>query len=96
MCIRDRNTKYLKKYDSYVREVQIPFPENAWGKSYKRESSILMQLWFEEFDGKIYTFDLKRVGSTSDYIMEISLIENKKIIPVYQYLLIAEKKFSYQ
>ena len=55
-----------------------------------------MQLWFEEFDGKIYTFDLKRVGSTSDYIMEISLIENKKIIPVYQYLLIAEKKFSYQ
>lgn len=90
------NTVCLKKYDSYVQRISVPFPEGVANKNYHAGNLITVQLWFEEFDGKIYIFHMKRVDSTSDYIFEVSLIEDKKLYPVLQYILIAEKEFSYE
>lgn len=54
-----------------------------------------VQLWFEQFDQKVYTFYLKRVGTGSDYLLEVSLIEGKQLYPLLQYLLIAEKEYTF-
>lgn len=87
---------FYKKYDSIERTVYINFPESIEDSDFGSFDTIPVQLWFEKFENQIYTFLLKRVSAKSDYILEISLIEGDEMYPVVQYLLIAEKQYSYE
>ena len=102
---------FYKEYDSYLHETMVRFPcfvdsDNAYKYNYPFHSgtavdsdemfdTMPVQLWFEEFDKKVYTFSLKRVEYTSDYLLEVSLIEGEQLHPLLQYLLIAEKKCTF-
>lgn len=102
---------FYKEYDSYLHETWVRFPcfiDSASADTYSdpyRFGTVVdsdemfdttpVQLWFEEFDQKVYTFYLKRVGTGSDYLLEVSLIEGKQLYPLLQYLLIAEKEYTF-
>ena len=55
-----------------------------------------VQLWFQAFDQKVYTFYMKRIGQSSDYLLEVSLIEDEQLQPLLQYLLVAEKEYTFK
>lgn len=97
---------FYKEYDSYVHETRVEFPcfspyydSDNYGTNVDPEESFektMVQLWFEEFDQKVYTFCMYRVGASSDYLLEVSLIEGEKLHPLLQYLLIAEKEYTFR
>ncbi len=101
---------FYKEYDSYVHETRLEFPcfsssnspyydSDNYGTNVDSEENfekIPVQLWFEEFDQKVYTFCMYRVGASSDYLLEVSLIEGEKLHPLLQYLLIAEKEYTFR
>lgn len=100
---------FYKEYDSYLHETMVRFPcfiksDNAYNYPFNSGTAVdsdemfdttPVQLWFEEFDQKVYTFYLKRVGNSSDYLLEVSLIEGEQLHPLLQYLLIAEKEYTF-
>ena len=102
-------TDFYKEYDSYLHETWVRFPRfidsNStdtypynWGTAVGSDEmfdTTPVQLWFEEFDQKVYTFYLKRIGTGSDYLLEVSLIEGEQLHPLLQYLLIAEKEYTF-
>lgn len=89
-------TEFLKKYGSYVNKVNVSFTDNFINDNIWGYQTFPVQLWFEEFEGKIYTFYMKRFSCTSDYILEVSLIENDKLYPMLQYMSIAGKKLTFR
>ncbi|MDE6218900.1 MAG: hypothetical protein K2G51_00415 [Lachnospiraceae bacterium] len=102
---------FYKEYDSFLHATMVRFPcfinsNSAYTYTYPFNSgtavdademfdTMPVQLWFEEFDQKVYTFYLKRVVGSSDYLLEVSLIEGEQLHPLLQYLLIAEKEFTF-
>lgn len=102
---------FYKEYNTYLHETWVRFPcfiDSTSADTYSdpyRFGTVVdsdemfdttpVQLWFEEFDQKVYTFYLKRVGTGSDYLLEVSLIEGKQLYPLLQYLLIAEKEYTF-
>lgn len=66
----------------------IVAPEEMFDKT-------LVQLWFEEIEQKVYTFCMYRIDGSSDYLLEVSLIEGDKLHPLLQHLLIAEKEYTF-
>lgn len=87
---------FYKKYDSIEHTVYINFPDSIENNDFGSYDTVFVQIWFEKFGNQIYTFLLKRINFKSDYILEISLIEGDKMYPMVQYLLIAEKQYSYE
>lgn len=94
---------FYKEYDSYVHETEVRFPcffnSDGFGTPVHSEEMFEktpVQLWFEELDQKVYTFYLNRIGSGSDYLLEVSLIEGEELHPLLQYLLIAEKEYTFK
>lgn len=99
-----------KEYDSYVHKTKVLFPcfsdsdqMNAYSESYgtpveykEMFEKVPVQLWFEEFEQKVYTFYLYRIDFSSDYLLEVSLIEGEELQPLLQYLLIAEKEYTFE
>lgn len=96
-----------KEYESYVHLAQICFPFFASTGSYADDlgtvvsdaeifTTIPVQLWFQTFDQKVYTFCVNRISGSSDYLLEVSLIEGEQLHPLLQYLLIAEKKYTFE
>lgn len=101
---------FYKEYDSYAHEIEVRFPcfsnsdpmylySESFGTPVENEEmfeKFPVQLWFEEFDQKVYTFYMYRIGAGSDYLLEVSLIEGEKLHPLLQYLLIAEKEYTFE
>ena len=63
---------------------------------YGKVGTTSVQLWFQAFDQKVYTFYMKRIGQSSDYLLEVSLIEDEQLQPLLQYLLVAEKEYTFK
>lgn len=88
---------FYKKYDSHMRELNVLFPGMGSpdpASSGEVVDQLPVQLWFETFDQKVYTFYLTRIAHSSDYFLQVSLIEGEHLQPLLQYLLIADKYFS--
>ena len=98
---------FYKEYISY-RYVDVRFPcflgredigsDNHYGTLVDPEEMFdktLVQLWFGEIEQKVYTFCMYRIGGSSDYLLEVSLIEGDELHPLLQYLLIAEKEYTF-
>ena len=96
-----------KEYESYVHLAQICFPFFTSTDSYADDlgtvvsdaeifTTVPVQLWFQTFDQKVYTFCVNRIRGSSDYLLEVSLIEGEQLHPLLQYLLIAEKKYTFE
>ena len=60
---------------------------------FKSEDSTLVQLWFKEIDGKVFTFRLFLRGG-NNYYFNVSLVENTKIIQVQSYLIVPREEFK--
>lgn len=60
--------------------------ENDW------KSTGLIQLWYKEIDGKVFTFELF-IESGDYYGLNVSLIEGDKITQVQSYLIMPELKY---
>lgn len=99
-----------KEFDSYVHPTWLYFPcfTSLDRADYYPHSlgtvvddtemfeTTSVQLWFQAFDQKVYTFYMKRIGQSSDYLLEVSLIEDEQLQPLLQYLLIAEKEYTFK
>ena len=100
---------FYKEYDSYMHVTDVRFPrflisgsDNTYSDCYGTLVDLeeyfgksLAQLWFEEIEQKVYTFCMYRIGGSSDYLLEVSLIEGDELHPLLQYLLIAEKEYTF-
>lgn len=98
-----------KEFDSYVHPAWLYFPcfTSLDRADYDPHSpgtvvddtemfeATPVQLWFQAFDQKVYTFYMKRIWQSSDYLLEVSLIEDGQLHPLLQYLLIAEKEYAF-
>lgn len=64
--------------------------------NYKIFISNYWQLWFEEFEGKNYIFNVDRLSGSSDYFLTVQLIQDRKLYPVMNYLLLDRKVCKYE
>lgn len=86
------NISILDKNELYAHKTDIRFPNYAFeGES---GSCDFVQIWFEEFDGKVYTFYMERPDRSSDYLLTAALIEDGEFHPVLQYLLLDCKVYQ--
>ena len=59
------------------------------------EGGLLVQLWFKEIEGKIYTFRLL-LNNGYNYVLNVSLIEGIGITQVQSYIIVPKKEFQIQ
>lgn len=60
---------------------------------FNRDSSMLIQLWFKEIEGKVFTFRLF-LNDGYNYFLNVSLVENSNITQVQSYLIVPKKEFN--
>lgn len=83
----------LKKQGSRVRQLEFSFPGYSFPEKIYCNS---WQLWFEEFDGKNYIFNMDKLSGSSDYFLMVQLIQDRKLYPVMNYLLLDNKVCKYE
>lgn len=79
----------------YVYDSQTDSSIELTGLKLDRESSEdirLIQLWFKEINGEVFTFRIYHISSYN-YVLTVSLIEGDKITQIRTDLLLAQKKF---
>lgn len=54
--------------------------------------SDLMQIWFKEIGGKVYTFRIYHVCDYN-YILDIICLEQDKVTPIGRYMIAPKRKF---
>ena len=59
----------------------------------ERESSTLIQLWFKEIEGKVFTFRLF-LNDKYNYFLNVSLVGNTNITQVQSYIIVPKKEFN--
>lgn len=65
------------------------------GQGFDMEGGLLVQLWFKEIEGKIYTFRLL-LNNGYNYVLNVSLIEGIGITQVQSYIIVPKKEFQIQ
>jgi len=78
----------LKKRGPYVKELESDFMEEFYTENVDYYT---WQLWFEEFDGKNYIFQLERLDGSLDSVLTVQLIQNNKLYPVFKFFLLDDK-----
>lgn len=53
----------------------------------------LLQLWFKEFEGKVFTFRLYLINGYN-YLLNVSLIEGTEITQVQSYIIVPKRSFA--
>lgn len=83
----------LKKQGAYVRELEFSFPGYSFSDYIYCN---YWQLWFEEFEGENYIFCVDRLSGSSDYLLTVQVIRDRKLYPVMNYLLLDRKVCKYE
>lgn len=83
----------LKKQGSRVRELELGLPGYSFSDQIYCYS---WNLWFEEFEGENYIFHVDRLSGSSDYLLTVQLIKDRKLYPVMNYLLLDKKVCKYE
>ncbi len=79
---------YLDNEKNYFRKLEkLSIPIWAYG-----EVGFLVQIWFKEMAGKVYTFRVYNL-SNYNYLMNIALVEGDKVTSVGTYFLWPKKQF---
>lgn len=60
---------------------------------FSRENSNLIQLWFKEIEGKVFTFRLF-LNDGYNYFLSVSLVEDTNITQVQSYLIVPKNEFN--
>ncbi len=60
---------------------------------FDRDNSTLIQLWFKELEGKVFTFRLF-LNDKYNYYLNVSLVEGTNITQVQSYLIVPKNEFS--
>lgn len=71
-----------------LEELSIPQQAADYG-----EVGYLVQMWFKEMEGKVYTFRVYNL-SHYNYLMDIALVEGDKVTSIGTYFLWAKNKFA--
>ncbi len=91
------NVHHLRTYFFYENEKteqSIELEEMGTGQqSPVKEELILVQLWFKELGGSVYTFGLYRV-SDYNYLLNVSLIEGEKVMRIRTDILVPRRYFE--
>lgn len=80
-------TGFLKQYQTLVYRLDLVFPDNY----VEGVDSDQVQLWFDEIEGKVYTFQMLHFNESNDYMLNVSLLQGDELTPMLQYLLIDRK-----
>lgn len=83
----------LKKRGPFKKEIEYVFEEEFFPEDIDHYT---WQLWFEEFDGKIYTFRLEKLDGSLDCFLNVELIQDNKLYPVMNYFLLDNKVCRYE
>lgn len=62
------------------------------GTEWGQEKICLVQMWFKEMDGKVYTFRVYNL-SNYNYMMSIALVDGNIVSPLKRYFLLPRRKF---
>lgn len=60
---------------------------------FNRDNSTLIQLWFKEIEGKVFTFRLF-LNDGYNYFLNVSLVEDTNITQVQSYLIVPKNEFN--
>ena len=60
---------------------------------FNRDDSMLIQLWFKEIDGKMFTFRLF-LKDGYNYYLNVSLVENTNVTQVQSYIIVPKCEFN--
>ncbi|NLP14379.1 MAG: hypothetical protein GX383_07930 [Clostridium sp.] len=60
---------------------------------FNRDDSMLIQLWFKEIDGKVFTFRLF-LKDGYNYYLNVSLVENTNVTQVQSYIIVPKCEFN--
>lgn len=83
-------TVISEKYGIALREIEFDLAEEFFKVNIER---YMWQLWFEEFDGKNYIFCMEKLDGSLDAFLGVYLIQERKLYPVMNYLLLDKKVF---
>ncbi|MCC8123030.1 MAG: hypothetical protein LIO58_05785 [Oscillospiraceae bacterium] len=65
------------------------------GQSFTDSERVLLQVWFQEIEGKVYTFRLfSEIGY--HYVLNVSLIEGSDITQIQSYIVVSKRAFALQ
>ncbi len=78
----------LKERGPYVKELESDFMEEFYTENVDYYT---WQLWFEEFEGKNYIFQVERLGGSLDCVLTVQLIWDNKLYPVLKFFLLDDK-----
>lgn len=87
------HTVISKKHGNVLREIEFDLAKEFFPESIER---YMWQLWFEEFDGKNYIFCMERLDGSLDAFLGVFLIQDQKLYPVMNYLLLDNKVCKYE
>ena len=79
----------------YLRNYLYKFTKDrtiAINGDFERKDSTLVQLWFKEIEGKVFTFRLF-LRDGYNYCLNVSLVENTNVTQVLSYLIAPKKEF---
>jgi len=86
-------SKYLKVMFLFYSEDKIyELGGLSLGQPEQGSDINLVQMWFKEFDGLVYTFRVYHVSDYS-YILDVVLLEKDRLTKIQTYLLSPQKKF---
>lgn len=60
---------------------------------FEKEDMALIQLWFKEFEGKVFTFRLF-LYNQNKYFLNVSLVEDTNITQVQSYIIVPKNRFD--
>ncbi len=97
----DGGTEYIERFYYNIRTWYIinhiyKFSEEniiSIGGNFDRDDGTLLQLWFKEIEGKVYTFRLF-LKDGYNYYLNVSLVENTNVTQVLSYLIATKKEFE--
>lgn len=98
----DGETEYFEKYFWYPsNSIPLYLNYDIYKFTDKRtikingdfDTSLLLQLWFKEIDGKVFTFRLFLVNEYN-YLLNVSLVDDANITQVQSYLVVPKREFN--
>lgn len=87
--------EFIKKQGSKAGRLEYGIPGYSFIDEYEHGYCFRWHLWFEEFDGKNYIFSVNRMNGSSDDFLIVQFIQDGKLYPVMNYLLLDKKECEY-
>jgi hypothetical protein len=100
----DGGPEYIEKHHWFTSNYEhLCFTNNLYkfteertisiSDDFERDDGTLVQLWFKEIEGKVFTFRLF-LRDGHNYYLNVTLVENTKVTQVQSYLIVPKSEFD--